>query len=92
MDFNRNESFICPLWKAYCGPYYDSIKNKSQNQRKREIEGKEYIADDFISQKYAHLCRFFEMEDSVRIKQGIPGMSSSEPILGIIKLIFNLFN
>ena len=82
------------MWQAYCGPYYDAIKNHTF--RKRELSAKDYIVDDLHSQKYAYLCHFFEAENSVRIKQGIPGMSSSEPILGkiqkkIIVFFFNFF-
>ncbi|RNA10301.1 solute carrier family 12 member 6 isoform X2 [Brachionus plicatilis] len=79
MNTHRNESFICPLWKAYCGPYYDAING--HERRALDKDQKEYIVEDFVTKKFGHLCRFFEMQDSVKIKQGIPGMSSSDPIL-----------
>lgn len=78
------------MWKSYCGPYYDA-KNKDSNEtskiQRREATDNEYIADDYTIQKFAHLCRYFEMEESVRLKQGIPGISSSEPITGIYKIL-----
>ena len=87
IDNKKNQSFICPLWKSYCGPLYDA-KNKDSNNsskiQRREITDNDYLSDDLTIQKFAHLCRYFEMEDSVRLKQGIPGISSSEPITGIL--------
>jgi potassium/chloride transporter 4/5/6 len=75
----RNETFTCPLWKAYCGPYYE---NEQKNNRTVSDSKSKLIPDDPdpIQQKYAHLCHYFAMDDSVELRLGIPGISSKEPI------------
>ena len=77
----RNKTIPCPLWEAYCGPLFkkdginSTVSGDYSNLTDFEIE-----KDDPIRQKLVHLCHYFKMEDSVELRPGIPGMSSSTPI------------
>ena len=95
-DPTRNESFICPLYKVYCGPLHQDTNatlfnkalgvNKDMSvddawRRLSEIELKKLGEDEFENkQKFVTLCSDFEKPNSVGLKLGIPGMSSSVPI------------
>ena len=72
-SLNRTE--LCPLWQYYCGPLF----NNSRSDQETEIS-QTSLEDDLIRQTYTHLCHYFKMRDSVKLKPAIPGISSSEPV------------
>lgn len=80
-NLNTNQTFECPLWTAYCKRYYEL--DAAQNNTKAmtpEDEKLEDFVDDPELEKYAYLCHYFEEANSVRLKAGIPGISSAEVI------------
>lgn len=79
----KNESFICPLWKAYCKPYYDAINNEHTTNEQNISQ-----SFNFDTEKFTRLCQYFEMNDSVKLKQGVPGVSSGYAIRGKFKFNF----
>ena len=94
LDTNRNQTIECPLWKAYCGPLYkhehlsaaanaSRLSNAATGVNRSSSEfaiDNEISKDDPVRQKFIHLCHYFRMENSMEMKQGIPGISSPTPI------------
>lgn len=80
-NLKLNQTFECPLWTAYCKPYYEIEAELNQTRSvAREDEKLEDFIDNPELEKYAHLCHYFEKENSVKYKLGIPGISSAEVI------------
>lgn len=80
----NNVTFKCPLFDAYCGPLYEKQSHLESNYSNSSSRDKVFLNDDPIKQQYLHLCHYFRMEDSVKLRPGIPGISSSGPILGML--------
>lgn len=79
LDTVKNQSFVCPLWKVYCKPYYDKEYNDSmRNVTISPVE--EDFVDDPVHEYYAYLCHYFSEKDSVKLKKAIPGISSGNTI------------
>jgi hypothetical protein len=75
----NNQTVTCPLWKDYCGPLYRSAGNATENtvysaDRLNQL-------DEATQEKFEHLCRWFEYENSVNFRQGIPGIADGRPFL-----------
>jgi hypothetical protein len=66
IDNKNNQTFDCPLWKAYCGPLHKSDNNSD--------------LDEATKNKFIHLCHYFNMSNSIELRSGIPGISSRRPI------------
>lgn len=71
LDTTRNQTFKCPLWQAYCGPLQ---KDKTTNSTQNGLA-------DVDRQRFIHLCNYFNMTNSVKLRHGIPGISNSRPTL-----------
>lgn len=94
-DSTTNRTFDCPLWLAYCGPLYSSARSSNPNStltsdaaaavvnpselRHSDLER----LDDPVKQNYIHLCNYFQNDDSIQERMGIPGVSNVKPISGI---------
>jgi hypothetical protein len=76
---SQNQTFLCPLWKAYCGPLNKDNANSFLNSTE---QGGLVLEDDQTRQQFEHLCQYFKIKDSVSLRPGIPGISSSTPISG----------
>lgn len=74
-----NTTFECPLWRAYCGPLYQSEANASST--KNDLNDLEML-DNPVKQSFIHLCHYFQHDDSVQLRLGIPGVSNIRPISG----------
>lgn len=87
-DQLTNRTFDCPLWSAYCGPLYReearlnaSLANAVTDPSELKQSDLEKL-DDPVKQTYIHLCNYFQHEDSVQLRMGIPGVSDIRPISG----------
>ncbi len=70
-DNKRNQSFQCPLWKAYCGSLTTNSSFATETSSALDETKKQ------------HLCNYFKMDNSMELRQGIPGISNSRPTIGI---------
>jgi hypothetical protein len=73
----NNQTVTCPLWKEYCGPLYKSAGNTSENT----MYSNERVnaLDEATLEKFEHLCHWFEKENIVKMRQGIPGIADGRP-------------
>lgn len=104
VDAKENKTFECPLWSAYCGPLYGSTGAKRSANGSIILSSATTVAtaninelkhsdleklDDPIKQAHIHLCNYFQHEDSIQQRLGIPGVSSLRPISGT--LVYSIF-
>ena len=96
LDATTNKTFECPLWSAYCGPLFrgaaarsnatttpaiSMISSMSQaDLRQIDLEK----LDDPVKQSFIHLCNYFQHDDSMQLRMGIPGVSNIRPISGTL--------
>ena len=88
MDWKRNQTIKCPLWKSYCGPVLDNDENDTTH---RILDDKFDNFEDPVQQQHAYLCYYFQMNNSIALRQAIPGISSQKPIMGE-KIYFFILN
>lgn len=84
VDVTTNRTFDCPLWQAYCGPLDAAARAANSNSSgviTKELRQSDLASlDDPVKQNYIHLCNYFQHDDSIQKRMGIPGVSNIGPI------------